>query len=193
MTPRALAWLARATAVALAAACHFTPDGQSTSLLFLPPPVTVERLCNPGTCTGCCAGGVCLQGPNAALDVACGSRGAACVDCAATGQSCGAQGACVPGDGGAAGQPDGGAVDAGTVVSSCPGFSAQCAPEPAGPRPCQCPAGTRCRVRRVPVACPGACEASTCPACQESCLVVLPPGGSYVAAGDRQAVCECVR
>jgi hypothetical protein len=41
--------------------------------------------CGPGTCVGCCQGDTCVQ---SLTDGACGTGGAACVDCTATGQTC---------------------------------------------------------------------------------------------------------
>jgi len=47
--------------------------------------------CDPTTCTGCCAGDVCVTSPS---DTQCGTNGAACTDCTTSGETCNA-GTCV--------------------------------------------------------------------------------------------------
>ena len=65
------------------------PDGFADAR---PPPDAMS--CGPGSCAGCCAGGMCQTGDQQAV---CGTGGAPCQDCGATPCASGSCGACAVG------------------------------------------------------------------------------------------------
>jgi hypothetical protein len=71
-------------------ACAACPAGQACESVMKVGYACVAAPCDPSTCTGCCDGLVCAMGDQ---DIACGSGGAACTDCVASGRAC-VQGAC---------------------------------------------------------------------------------------------------
>ena len=71
--------------------CAMCPAGQACAFVTMDMGYACTAApCDPSTCSGCCDGLVCAVGDQ---DVACGSGGEACVNCAASEQKC-AQNAC---------------------------------------------------------------------------------------------------
>lgn len=121
-----------------------------------------QTVCDPQTCSGCCAGNSCLPGNSS---TACGTQGQQCVSCLAVGETCSPFGQCQTspscGPGNCFGCCEGNACLPGTIDPAC-GIGGQ-ACQNCTPFGATCQAGTCISSQCGPATCPfGCCQGNTC-------------------------------
>lgn len=146
----------------------------------------VSAPCGPSNCKGCCAGDACVTSPS---DAQCGTGGAACVDCATSGETCGGATCVATCDAKSCpGCCQAGTCFAGFVDSRCGSGGAACA---------DCTQqNTTCDTLATPRVCSS--QQTTCPAAYGSCgasvstpvLAATPGQCSATDLQDAQAACS---